>query len=272
MQIYHKLYLTGMLVLDMAMTNYCYNTYGLSPDYNFFESERAEYVESVTSSNKARFISNYTPVYDNIISGMAFLDETVSTGALYADYRKDLGSRITVDGIGVKVPGLAEEIDKRLEIKIDTNYAGDSEVGYIYRADSPVAAVRVKNGLFYRISGTDPVFKIGDIAVGDNIYKAVRKWGMPSDMEPPVYKYSVGDRAAITMITDPQGTVTWMLYESFGREIEPDEENAANFNFESVHGNESAKEEKQRECPVADAVLKYNHTQRDKDKKQEKNK
>ena len=220
MQIYHKLYLTGMLVLDMVMTNYCYNAYGLSPDFNFFEADRAEYTESVASSNKARFISNYTPVYDNIISGMALMDESISAGALYADLRKDLGSQIIVDGIGIKVPDMVEELDSAFELKIETDFAGDADAGVIYHNDIPVASVRVKNGLFYRVSGRDPVFKIGEISIGDNISKVVRKWGMPSGMEPPIYNYSAGDRAAITLLTDTEGTVTWMLYESFGREIE----------------------------------------------------
>ncbi len=266
MQIYHKLYLTGMLVLDMAMTNYCYNTYGLSPDYNFFVSERAEYAESVASSNKARFISNYTPVYDNIISGMAYLDESVSTGALYIDYRKGLCEQIFLDGINIRVPDMAENLDKRLELKENINYAGDAEAAEIYLDGVPAAAVRIKNGLFYRLSSSDQRFKIGGVCVGMNISEVVRKWGLPSNGTHPIYVYSVGERAAVTLVTTQDGYITWLLYESTGREVEQDEQLSVKIN--SPEGAEKTENVDEREYPVAESVLKYNHTK--KNNKQEK--
>lgn len=274
MQIYHKLYLTGMLVLDMAMTNYCYNAYGLSPDFNFFHAERAEYAQSVASSNKARFISNYTPVYDNIISGMAFMDESVSTGALYIDYRKKLCSRIFLDGINIKVPDMTEKLDKRFTLKINADYAGDSEAAEIYAGKRPVAAVRIKNGLFYRLSSSDECFMIDDVGVGMNISEVVRKWGPPSGGNHPIYIYSAGSRASVTLITTPDGFITWMLYESLGRtEDKPDSTETAaeetTVTAAEVRGKKRESAET-RDYPVADSVLKYNHKQ--KDKKQEKNK
>ena|GEM_PF-4983222 len=267
MRIYHKLYLTGMLVLDMAMTNYCYNTYGLSPDFNFFDAERAEYVESVASSNKARFISNYTQTYDNIISGMAIMDDTVSPGAVFADYRKALSGQISVDGINIRVPDAVENLDSALELKLECDYAGNADSGTIYHNGVPVAAVRVKNGMFYRLSGSDPVFRIGEISVGDNIYTAVRKWGMPSGMDAPIYCYSVGERASITLLADPEGTITWMLYESLGREIEKGGDISIQDEGESVQTiktgdvpiNSAVKPRKERSYPVAEYVLEYNH-------------
>ena len=270
MQIYHKLYLTGMLVLDMAMTNYCYNAYGLSPDYNFFESERAEYAESVASADKARFISNYTPVYDNIISGMAFMDESVSAGALYIDYRKGLCDKVYLNGVNIKVPDMTENIDKRFELKVNIDYAGNSEAGDIYFDEKPVAAVRIKNGMFYRLSSNDALFEIDGVHVGMNISEVVRKWGLPSGGEHPIYIYSAGERADITLLTTLDGYITWILYESRGRQVEFEGLTETTTATAGTRQNEtvtSAENSGERDYPVADAVLKYNHQKKDSDKK-----
>ena len=264
MQTIPKLYLTGMLVLDMAMMNYCYNTYGLSPDYSFFETnDKAVYVESVAADKKAHFISNYTPVYDNIISGMAIMDDSISTGALFTDLRSNLGTKLYIDDIHIQVPGVAESIGGGLEVKTEINYAGDAEAGKIYRDGLEVAEVRIKNGMFYRLSSHDPAFKVGDVHVGMNITEICRMWGVPTFAEPPVYRYPAGKNAQITLMASTDGFITWMLYESTGTMLISNvstTEGQTEETTASAVSTKAAKEEDERSYPVAEAGMRLHGT------------
>ena len=255
MQTFPKLYLTGALVLDMVMMNYCYNTYGLSPDYSFFDTDgkTTEYVESVASGGKAQFISNYTPIYDNIISGMAVTDDSLSPGALYYDLRSRLGEQLYIGGVRIRVPGNAEMSDG-FEIKHDVNYAGDAEAGKMYKNGEEIAEVRIKNGMFYRISSHDPSFRIGEIHVGMHVGEVYRKWGEPPQEEHPVYRYPAGKRAQVTFIASPGGYITWMLYESMGTEL-TDKDDGKQTAAERIKTEHTAAGD-EREYPVADAVMK----------------
>ena len=216
-----KIYLTGALVLNMAMTNYCYNTYGLSPDYNFFKTAPDAVPVAAAPSFKVPFLSDYVgTTYDNVVSSMAIIDETVSAGALYSEYRAGLDKKIYAGGVRVQVPCGTEMLNSALELKVKYDYAGDDNAGEIYTNGEPAAAVRIKNGMIYRISSIDDKFKIDGIGVGTELTEVLQKWGQPVAQENDrIFYYNVDTKATITIITSWEGYVTWILYEGLKTEV-----------------------------------------------------
>ncbi len=258
-----KIYLTAGLVLDMAITGYCFNTYGVSPDYNFFRTEPAVAVQSVAESNKVHFLSNYTPTYDNVVSSMAIMDETVSTGALYIDHRSKLNKKLYVSGVHVQIPDTKERYGQLFDYRDDADYAGSDESGKLFKDDRQVAAVRVKKGMVYRLSSGTDDFKIDGIGVGTYILDVVRIWGEPTkDEDGRIIMYPVGDEADITLIVSPDGFVTWMLYEGRKTELINDETaSESTTETSSETSTQAAKRVKNETAhPVADEVIKQNHS------------
>ena len=258
MQIFPKLYLTGTIVLDMIIMNCCYNTYGLSPDYNFFDTgEQTVYVHSVAKGSKAPFINNYAIPADNVISGMAIMDESISSGAVYADLRSELGKKLYIDDIHIQVPAKPEELDGRFELKPYADYAGSDEAKRLFKDDTEAAEVRIKKGTIYRLSSSEPCFYIDDVHIGMNISEVIRKWGEPHFAEHPVYRFPAGEHAEITLIASPDGYVTWMLYKSNLTELT--EENTET-GTEPTTAKVSRSKKDDREYPVAEAVMKLHGT------------
>lgn len=260
-----KIFLTAGLLLDMSITNYCYNTYGLSPDYNFFRTSPVMAVQSVAESNKVHFLSNYTPTYDNVVSSMAIMDDTVSTGALYIDHRSTLNKKIYVGNVHVQIPDAKGRYEQLFKYEDDADYAGSDESGKLFIDGRQAAAVRVKKDMVYRLSSSTDDFKIDGIGVGSYILDVVRIWGEPTkDEDGRIFMYPVGDEADITLIVSPDGFVTWMLYE--GRRTELIENNTASFSESSTESTTEITTEhngrfkREIQHPVADAVLMENHS------------
>lgn len=239
----------------MAITNYCYNTYGLSPDFDFFGmSPQAQAItaESTAVNNKATFYTNYTHTYDNVISSMAVIDESISPGALYAEYRNDLGKKIYINGIHLQVPDTTYAFKMQFSLKEDVDYAGENTAGKLYYEDRPVAEVRIKNGMVYRLSSSEQELKIDGIGVGSNILDIVQKWGQPSEIDGIVYYYHIGESAKITLITSSDGFVTWMLYEGYKTELlKPDITKTEQPDLPSAKNTEIV----EHSHPVAEAIL-----------------
>lgn len=211
-----KLYMTGALIVNMAIVNYCYNTFGLSPDYSFFRmDEPVAYIAPLRQTEKARFISNYTPVYDNVVSSMAIFDDTLSAGALYIDYRRDIDKKLCLNGIQITLPCKKEGLGRSFKLKENIPYAGGGTAAEIYDGEVCLGCVRIKNGSIYRLSSGTDTFKADGIGVGDNIHDVMRRWGVPTKSETNlVHHYSIGSSGEITLITNSDGYITWMLYET----------------------------------------------------------
>lgn len=267
METFPKIYLTGSLVLNMIMTNYCYNAYGLSPDYNFFKTKPDTVPVVAVTDYKVPFISDYVGrTYDNVVSSMAVLDETVSTGALFSEYRSGLDKKIYADGVHIQIPGNTDTLNPDLKLKVNVDYAGDDNAGKLYHNDEAAAAVRIKNGMIYRISAIDEKLKIDGIGVGTEVTEILQKWGPPAaEEEDRILYYNVDDKATITFITSWEGYVTWMLYEGLRTEISEAEDKTVDEIIEEMVTDPSEIPD-DRPLPVADAVLEL-HRQRGKNER-----
>ncbi len=251
METISKIYLTAALVLDMAMCRYCYDTYGLSPDYNFFKPMPVSAPVIAQSSQKAVFYSNYAGTgFDNAVSAMAVMDDSVSSGAIYSDYRSGLYKKIYADNTRVQIPCDTAMLDKKLELDVNIDYAGDDRSGILKAGDESIAAVRIKNGMIYRISSINEKLVIDGFGVGSELSKLIRRWGSPVAQEDDrVYYFNVGDMAKITVVSSWEGYVTWILYEGLKTEIVDNDKNI------SVTEKDAVGKKETHNYPVADSVL-----------------